>query len=288
MTDMKNSLDRLIETGMQIDSTEAGASDMQWTARGLVLASLPVRAVAGHHFVRSAGNFKLTLMSATKIPYGVLPRLILLHLCSEAKRTRQREIDLGDSISGFMRELGMSSTGGVNGTHRRLKEQMGRLFNSTVNARWESSEGATSIINQSVVNSAQLWFEKNDWGGAQKSLFTSNVVLSESLFKEIMNFGFPVHTKALAALSNNSIAIDLYCWSTFRVSGLKGELRISWPALQLQFGCGPGERLRDFKKSFVLALNKVSLVFTQLRFEIDEKGLTLRPSLTAIRSVKGS
>ena len=61
----------------------------------------------------------------TKLPYGNIPRLLLAWVCTEAVRTQSRVITLGDSLSEFMRKVGVYSTsGGTTGGRTRLRNQM--------------------------------------------------------------------------------------------------------------------------------------------------------------------
>ena len=59
--------------------------------------------------------------SASKLPFGNLPRLLLAWLCTEAVRTRSRVLILGSSLSDFMDKLGMAPVGGA---RTRLRNQM--------------------------------------------------------------------------------------------------------------------------------------------------------------------
>ena len=47
-----------------------------------------------------------------KLPFGVIPRLLLAWVCTEAVRTQSRDLVLGRSLSEFMRKLGVYSTSG--------------------------------------------------------------------------------------------------------------------------------------------------------------------------------
>src|SRR5262249_26775579 len=63
------------------------------------------------------------------LPYGEKPRLVLIHLASEAVRTGQPVVDVEDSMTAFARSLGIET----NGHHLRgLKDQLARLAASTV------------------------------------------------------------------------------------------------------------------------------------------------------------
>ena len=75
----------------------------------------------------------MTAGGLNKLPYGILPRLLLAWVCSEAVRTQRRELVLGRSLYEFMRKLGMDDrSGSVLGDRTRLKNQMSRLFSTTV------------------------------------------------------------------------------------------------------------------------------------------------------------
>ena len=50
-----------------------------------------------------------------KLPFGNLPRLLLAWVTTEAVRTQSRVLVLGDSLSDFMRALGVYSNSGTTG-----------------------------------------------------------------------------------------------------------------------------------------------------------------------------
>jgi hypothetical protein len=68
------------------------------------------------------------------LPYGSIPRLLLARLTTEAVRNQSRDLVLGDSMSAFMRQIGLMPTGGPRGYIRALKDQAMRLFASTITA----------------------------------------------------------------------------------------------------------------------------------------------------------
>ena len=90
----------------QLVSASEADPDLGFMARTMALCSLP-RTNPGNRTQYKRVNGPYTLvMSATgvhKLPYGNLPRLILAWLCTEAVRTRNRELVLGRSLSDFMR-----------------------------------------------------------------------------------------------------------------------------------------------------------------------------------------
>ena len=108
--------------------------DLGFMARMMALCSLP-RTNPGDRirYKRVNGPYTLymTAGGGNKLPFGNLPRLLLAWVSTEAVKTQSRVLVLGDSLSGFMRELGIyNSSGGLGGVQTRLRNQMRRLFNA--------------------------------------------------------------------------------------------------------------------------------------------------------------
>ncbi len=112
-------LNRLIQQALAIESEEAKeAGALGYMARALVQASMPHSRPEGLVFERTNGAFSLVMMGHPHagLPYGTVPRLLLAWLTTEAVRTRERELVLGDTLSRFMAQLDLIPTGGRWGT----------------------------------------------------------------------------------------------------------------------------------------------------------------------------
>ena len=72
----------------------------------------------------------------------------------EAVRTQQRELILGDSLSEFMRTLGIYSTSSRG--HIRLRNQMKRLFNSHVQLVYKDESGETTVNSGSLLHGPKI------------------------------------------------------------------------------------------------------------------------------------
>ena len=131
----------------QLDKAREADPDRGFMARMMALCSLP-RTNPGnrHRYVHRNGPYTLIMYSSgeTKLPFGNFPRLILAWICTEAVRTRSRELVLGRSLAKFMRELGIYSSGGREQT--KLRNQMKRLFGCTVQLTYKGSPHETEII----------------------------------------------------------------------------------------------------------------------------------------------
>ena len=123
----------IIADTLAIETESAqSAGALGFLARAMVQATLPHTKVEGNEFERRNGAYTLHLLAPAKIglPYGSIPRLLLAWLTTEAVRTHERELFLGDTLSKFMAELDMMPTGGRWGSITRLKDQTARLLRS--------------------------------------------------------------------------------------------------------------------------------------------------------------
>ena len=278
----QKAVDRLISSALAIAEQDAlDAGELGFMARAMVQATLPHKKAAGNEFSRKNGNYTLTLLAPSKIglPYGTVPRLLLAWLTTEAVRTKSRELELGDSLSGFMRELGLVPTGGRWGSIGRLKDQARRLFSCTVSATYDDA-AKHADMGYRLTDKSLLWWDAKDPG--QAGLWQSTVTLSEAFFNEVVSRPIPVDMRALKALKRSPLALDAYCWLTYRASYAKRPSVIPWSALALQFGSDYAE-LRFFKRAFLAELRKVITVYGGVQVEATDEGLLVKPSAPHIR-----
>lgn len=279
------SLDKLITDALAIeaqDAKEAGA--LGYMARALVQATMPHSRPETNEFERRNGAFTLVMIAPSRVglPYGVVPRLMLAWMTTEVVRTKSRELELGDSMSDFMRQLDMVPTGGRWGTIARLREQSRRLFTTSVSCIYDNAQ-ASGEAGFRIADRHMLWWDPKQ--PDQRSLFESTVVLSERFYEEIRTSPVPIDMRAMKALKKSPLALDIYFWLTYRLSYLRQARLIPWPALQLQFGAGyaiDAHGRRDFKRAFLRELKKVALIYPKAKARAEEGGLALKPSSTHV------
>jgi len=279
-------IDALINQALAIEDEQAQeAGALGFMARAMVQATLPHSKAAGNEFTRINGNYRLSIMapSAIGLPYGTIPRLLLAWVTTEAVKTKSRELELGNSLSGFMAELDMMPTGGRWGSITRLKDQSRRLFASSITAVYESGPGF-AVINQAVADRAQFWWDNKH--PEQAGLWKSTVTLSENFFNEVIDRPVPIDMRAIRALKKSPLALDIYTWLTYRMSYLKSPTVVSWAGVAMMLGSSYAE-LRDFKKYFLRELRKVLLVYPNANVEVLPDGLRIKPSLTHIPMTRG-
>ncbi len=221
---------RLDQVDQLIGASEADP-DMGFMVRLMALCSLP-RTNPGNRekYVRHNGPYTL-IMSTTgeyKLPYGNLPRLLLAWVCTEAVRTQSRELNLGRSLSEFIRNLGVfgSDSGGSRGDRTRLRNQMTRLFTASVRMVYKDEHGEASVSSL-VADRTEYWWNKPD----NPSLWENKIRLGEEFFAEIIQHPVPLDMNILKALKRCSLGLDLYLWLNYRTFTIRSPLKFTWRQL---------------------------------------------------------
>jgi hypothetical protein len=256
--------------------------------------SLPYRDPGDHirEWDRKQGNATLRIEAGAALdpkvrefvklglPYGEKPRLVLIHLASEAIRTGSPTVNVEDSMTAFARSLGLET----NGHHLSgLREQISRLAAATIRMGMVE-EGRVVQVNTQVAAAFDLWYPRDV---SQRLLWPSTVQLSQEFFASLGRHAVPLDNRAVGAIANSPIALDAYVWLAqrlHRVSPDKPQF-ITWAAIYEQFGQGYA-RVRDFRRKFLLTLRQVMTVYPDARIQSNEKGVTLHHSPPPIASNK--
>jgi hypothetical protein len=232
----QENLNKLITQALAIEEKEAKkVGALGYMARILVQATIPHSNPVETTFERTNGKLSLAMMGHPKIglPYGAYPRLLLAWLVTEAVRKKEPIIILGRNLSSFMSELSLVPTGGRWGNIWRLRDQMRRLFSSSISCVY-SGENSSGGLGFNIAKEYHLWWDPKI--PEQADLWESTVTLSQDFFQEIIDKPVPIDMRALKALKTSSMALDLYCWLTYRFSYLYHKTEIPWQLLQGQFG----------------------------------------------------
>lgn len=271
-----------------------GDAEAAFMARELVQCTLPHTNPGNDKpaWVRRNGNLTLSVKPGSDelgntygYPYGIIPRLLLFWLTTEAVRTKKRRIELGHSLSSFMRELGLipaSAGGGKRSDARRLQDQMRRLFQATIGFHQSMEEGhrqGERWLNMQVAPVGELWWDvkRPDQG----VLWGSWIELGEKFFQAITALPVPVDMRVLRAIKKSPLALDLYAWATWRVFKLDRAAFVPWEGLMQQMGAEYKDS-KDFAKNVKKAFGKIRAVYPGLKISYAKGGMLLHPSLTAI------
>jgi hypothetical protein len=215
------------------------------------------------------------------LPYGEKPRLVLIHLATEAVRTGSPVVNVEESMTAFARSLGLETNGQQ---LRSLKDQLARLAAAAI--RTGVLEAGRAVqVNTQFVTAFDLWFPKH---ADQRMLWPSTVRLREEYFQSLDRHAVPLDHRAIAALASSAMALDMYVWLAQRLHRVPpGKPQfVAWKALHEQFG-QRFARIRDFRRRFLHTLCHVACAYPAARVSASNRGLTLahRPPPIAPRSI---
>jgi hypothetical protein len=249
----------IVKTGADIRLDRATAEDAAYLARQFVQATLPHSDPKATTWRRVNGSFALGIQAGFNpltnqsygLPYGVIPRLILFWLTTEAVKTKRPRLVLGASIADFMREVGLNPNtgGGVRGDAKRLHDQMQRLFSAQITFVGDLSDATRhgeEVTDLKISDHRVLWW--NHKTPTQTTLWESYVDLTPRFFEAITAAPIPVDTRALKALKKSPLALDLYaliCYEAYRVKKTGRSRLIPWRSLMKQLGADYEESIRN-------------------------------------------
>lgn len=287
----QNRIDNMVKDALAIELESAiEANALGFMARALVQATLPHRNPGkdvqawgrengAYSLVIQPGYFKKNnTYESMGLPYGTIPRLLLAWITTEAVKTKEKKLILGQSLSEFMRKLNLVPTGGRWGSITRLKEQTKKLFAAKITCTYDNDQ-SIGIQNVNIVDEAMLWWEPKN--PHQSILWESVIELSDKFFNEIQAHPVPIDMRALNILKQSPMALDIYNWLTYRMSYLKKHTSIPWGFLQNQFGCDYQNNRQGrygFKRNFNNQLKSVLLVYPEAKIETTSSGILLKPS----------
>ena len=213
------------------------------------------------------------------VPYGPKARLILIYLQTEGRKAGP-VVNMGPSMSAWIRSLGLAVTGGQKGTINAVREQVMRIARCSFTLQWEDrdAQGNTtvSVRDQRIVEGMSLWNAASD-----SSKWSATVELGQQFYEHLREHSVPLDKRTIAHLSNNSLGLDLYTLFAYRLPRLKQHLHLSWRQLLDQLGTAEKQtktvafRIRE-------VLPDVMAGYPDAKVEVTRHGLLLKPSLPAV------
>jgi hypothetical protein len=213
------------------------------------------------------------------LPYGATARLIMVHISSEAIRTRCRTVEIGESTRQFLTQLGMRSSGGRRGSYAALKRQMQAIAACRLTLGMQS-EGRTVTLDAKPIRRFDAWLHQDGW---QCTLWPGTLELSQEFYDTLIEHAVPLDPRALAALKHSSLALDIYAWLAHRLRRVNtpNGVRLSWRNLYEQFGQEYANG-KDFKTQFRHAMRQTLAVYPDARVAAVIGGIMMYPSLPPV------
>lgn len=271
----------------KLEDTPTDADDLRHIHSVLAMCGLPYsrQPLSVREYERKQGRMSLVVEAGKlrnpetgnrieqPLPFGPKARLLLMHLCSEAIRQKGPTIEVADSLTGFIRDMGFPVTGGKKGTLQAFKEQINALAACKLSVgMWD---GRHAVEYQGMPFSRiDVWLPTSP---DQMMLWPSTLTFSMDFYTTLAKHALPIRAEAVRAFAGSARKLDMYFWFNYRLHRLKEPLPISWSALAEQFGGGYG-RQRDFKRSFADDLKDVLDVFPKLPVKLTEAGMEVLPA----------
>ena len=229
--------------------------------------------VVRHSPLQAGRTFDGLKWNDQPLPSGTRPRLVLINLCSEATRTRNREVDIGSSVREFLRRLNIDAGGESMAQFRR---QMLALSCCHMTLAMATATGA-SQVDAKPIDSFQAWLTPNDEG--QQTLWPGYIRLTDKFFESLMEHAVPLQPEAIGQLQNSAFALDVYSWLAHRLCRVneRNGITLSWRTLKEQFGQEFADT-KNFKRKFLGALQRATSAYKEARIETVTGGLKLLPS----------
>ncbi len=260
----------------------------------LCAMSLPVRRPADEHapIIRQDGQYTLVInpkpivgavdgrqrLHTLGVPYGSLPRLVLIHIMTEAVRNKSRQIVLGATFTDWMRRMGFRTISyGPRGSATLVREQLDRLLACEWMIRWDSAadqgERAFGIKEIKLTNEYVGTDHRN-------GTFMREIRMTEGFFEHLREHAVPLNETAIRQIRDSATALDLYTWLAYRLPRInpKRPAAISWQQLAVHFG-NDGKNIRKFRQTVRDAWERqVSGVYPEARADFDTTLIRLHAS----------
>lgn len=198
------------------------------------------------------------------IPYGRWPRLILMHLCTEAMLTGKAEVSTMENLTAFVTSLGVPPNGRLRNDAR---EQMAALAVSTVRI-WTADSTSPSGLGK-----CDLWAKLDPEDRARWVRDWSTLKLSDEFVRSLRLHAVPMDRRAVKAVMHAPAALDVLAWVEYAQSvGIQGVT--PWSDLHRRFGRNY-KLLRQFRFAFRRDLTTVQKLCPHIRIDSGDAGVSV-------------
>jgi hypothetical protein len=274
---------RLISAAVEIDQDDP--LDIVYQHSLFCQVALPRSRPEGRVFERTYGNGLVRLeagvlydgykMIQQPLPAGPKPRLALIHINSQAVKTRSPYVDIGHSCAEFLRRLGLNDQSG--NTYTLFKREMKALAACRMTLGFTVGSEAVTIDTKPIE-------EFRAWMATEQNriiLWPTCLELSRKYLDSLLEHAVPLDTRAVSALAHSAMALDAYSFLARRLYTLEKSVKVTWRQFHRQFG-HEFKDWRNFKQRFIPALRAALVVYPSAKVEEATGGLLLKPSLPPV------
>jgi Plasmid encoded RepA protein/DnaA N-terminal domain len=265
----------------RVDAVASEPPTPNFLHSALCAMSLPVRRPPDEHapIVRRDGQYTLVInpkpivsmidgqqaLRSLGVPYGSLPRLMLIHIMTEAVRASSRHVRLGDTFTDWLRKMGFRTVSyGPRGSATLIKDQLDRLLACEWMIRWDHATDQGE--HEFGIKEIKL---TNEYVGTDRrnGRFLREILMTEGFFEHLRQHAVPLNETAIHQIRDSATALDLYTWLAYRLPRLnpKRPATLSWQQLATHFG-NDGRHIRKFRQTVRDAWERqVSAVYPEAR-----------------------
>lgn len=229
------------------------------------------------------------------LPYGKIPRMIILYFITQAKMGN-KQMDVAN-VSQFMRDLGLP----IRGEYiKRVKEELIKLnyvryiIEDNNEERYTSSELTITNSTFFQIN----WLESpNDpktinnktlplWNNGEDMPEGDYIRLDNDFYDHVQKHAFPVDKAIIKVLSQSSLAFEIYLFLTYNYNK---NFKLTWAELFERFGMGfktDKHGRYNFKRNFRKQFALVKAAYKGNNSKLVDDGLLILQSVPSVRAKK--
>ena len=214
------------------------------------------------------------------LPAGPKPRLALIHINSQAVKTRSPYVDIGHSCAEFLRRLGLNDQSG--NTYTLFKREMKALAACRMTLGFTVGSEAVTLDTKPI-EEFRAWMATEQ---SRLALWPTCLELSQKYLDSLLEHAVPLDTRAVSALAHSAMALDAYSFLARRLYTLEKPVKVMWHQFHAQFGheFKGKEAVDDFQKKFLPAVRAALAVYPSAKVEQVRGGLLLKPSLPPVHA----
>lgn len=281
---MKPSKDRLLEL---VSLVEPGSDDVTYTHAVFAQCFLPIRSLrnGGKRYEVRHGRAALLITAGDllnpktqafvemDVPSGSAARIALAHINNHIIRSKSLDealvVPMGESLRDFM-DYQSIAIGGKNG--KEITRQIHNLAAARIVLGVWTHDRARQV-NAQIADSIDFWLERDR---RQRTLWQPVMRVSQRYAQAIREHCVPHDIRALVGLYENTRAMDIYTWLSYRLPRVKerAEVFIRFDDLKPIFGTGIGDSYK-FRQAFKTALTEALRWYPVGRVGVDKEGVRL-------------
>ncbi|MCG8587997.1 MAG: hypothetical protein MJE66_01770 [Proteobacteria bacterium] len=206
------------------------------------------------------------------VPAGAKPRIILPHIIGQAVVHKSREVDMGASLTKFLKQVGYE----VNGRNgRSVTQAVQDVAQANFYLGGWNEDGAV-VRHGQVAEELSFWLERNP---DQETFWRPSLLLSKPFYESIQHHRVPVDMEHMRKLRRSPRRMDLYCWLSYRTPQIRKRATVRVPLDALQPIFAPD--LRDpymFRTRLRGDLRAIGRIYAGFDVKLDGQLLRLRHS----------